>query len=125
MTPSKKLFQITSIIITLIIFGVAFLYFLNIFSIGQINSITIAFVISSFNAFMGMVFVKSGLNKTDKIFFRRAIGGMVLRLFMTLLLVVLVLVFLELNRISFIFSILFFYIFYLVIEIIFLNFRQI
>ncbi len=125
MTPSKKLFLITSIIITLIIFGVAFLYFLNIFSIGQINSITIAFVISSFNAFMGMVFVKSGLNKTDKIFFRRAIGGMVLRLFMTLLLVVLVLVFLELNRISFIFSILFFYIFYLVIEIIFLNFRQI
>ena len=125
MTPSKKLFQITSIIITLIIFGVAFLYFLNIFSIGQINSITIAFVISSFNAFIGMVLVKSGLNKTDKIFFRRAIGGMVLRLFMTLLLVVLVLVFLELNRISFIFSILFFYIFYLVIEIIFLNFRQI
>ncbi len=125
MTPSKKLFLITSIIITLIIFGVAFLYFLNIFSIGQINSITIAFVISSFNAFIGMVLVKSGLNKTDKIFFRRAIGGMVLRLFMTLLLVVLVLVFLELNRISFIFSILFFYIFYLVIEIIFLNFRQI
>lgn len=125
MTPSKKLFLITFIIITLIIFGVAFLYFLNIFSIGQINSITIAFVISSFNAFIGMVFVKSGLNKTDKIFFRRAIGGMVLRLFMTLLLVVLVLVFLELNRISFIFSILFFYIFYLVIEIIFLNFRQI
>lgn len=125
MTPSKKLFLITSIIITLIIFGVAFLYLLNIFSIGQINSITIAFVISSFNAFIGMVLVKSGLNKTDKIFFRRAIGGMVLRLFMTLLLVVLVLVFLELNRISFIFSILFFYIFYLVIEIIFLNFRQI
>ena len=125
MTPSKKLFLITSIIITLLIFGVAFLYFLNIFSIGQINSITIAFVISSFNAFIGMVLVKSGLNKTDKIFFRRAIGGMVLRLFMTLLLVVLVLVFLELNRISFIFSILFFYIFYLVIEIIFLNFRQI
>lgn len=125
MTPSKKLFLITSIIITLIIFGVAFLFFLNIFSIGQINSITIAFVISSFNAFIGMVLVKSGLNKTDKIFFRRAIGGMVLRLFMTLLLVVLVLVFLELNRISFIFSILFFYIFYLVIEIIFLNFRQI
>lgn len=125
MTPSKKLFLITSIIITLIIFGAALLYFLNIFSIGQINSITIAFVISSFNAFIGMVLVKSGLNKTDKIFFRRAIGGMVLRLFMTLLLVVLVLVFLELNRISFIFSILFFYIFYLVIEIIFLNFRQI
>ena len=125
MTPSKKLFLITSVIITLIIFGAALLYFLNIFSIGQINSITIAFVISSFNAFIGMVLVKSGLNKTDKIFFRRAIGGMVLRLFMTLLLVVLVLVFLELNRISFIFSILFFYIFYLVIEIIFLNFRQI
>lgn len=125
MTPSKKLCLITSIIITLIIFGAALLYFLNIFSIGQINSITIAFVISSFNAFIGMVLVKSGLNKTDKIFFRRAIGGMVIRLFMTLLLVVLVLVFLELNRISFIFSILFFYIFYLVIEIIFLNFRQI
>jgi hypothetical protein len=49
---------------------------------------------------------------------------MVIRLFTTLILVVLVMLFLELNRISFIFSILFFYIFYLAIEIIYLNFRQ-
>jgi hypothetical protein len=57
-------------------------------------------------------------------FFKRLFGGMVIRFFTTLIMVVLVLLFLELNRISFIFSILFFYIFYLVVEIIYLNFRQ-
>ena len=60
--------------------------------------------------------LKVVLINRKRMFFQRVFGGMVIRFFTTLIMVVLALLFLELNRISFIFSILFFYIFYLVIR---------
>ncbi len=124
MTSHKKFFLITSTLTATIFLIITLFYFTNILSKEYFKSIITAGLITSFNAVIGIISIKSGINKPEKIFFRRIFGGIVVRLFLTLILLVLTLVFLELNRISFIFSILFFYIFYLITEIIYLNLNQ-
>lgn len=110
----------------LIAFCIIFiLYFAGFIAQPTFKSMFLAASITSFNALFGFLSLRSGLNKPEKVFMRRVLGGMIFRLFSTLIVVVLALILLELNKISFIFSILFFYIFYLIIEIIYLNFRQI
>jgi len=52
------------------------------------------------------------------------LGGTVLRMFLLIGMVIAGLKILELSRNSFIFSVLFFYIFYLIIEIFYLNLRK-
>ncbi len=78
--------------------------------------------------FIGFVYelllVKKGLLKSDKSFIRNTLGVMSIRLFSTVAMVFICLVFLELNQNNFIFSILIFYFFYLIIEIIYLNLRS-
>ncbi len=78
--------------------------------------------------FSGFVFelllVKRGLTRSDKSFIRNALGAISIRLFITAAMVIICLVFLELNQNSFIFSILIFYFFYLIIEIFYLNIRK-
>ena len=78
--------------------------------------------------FIGFVYelllVKKGLVKSDKSFIRNTLGAMSIRLFSTVIMVFICLVFLELNQNNFIFSILIFYFFYLIIEIIYLNLRS-
>lgn|SRR5574338_245370 len=78
--------------------------------------------------FIGFVFeiwlIKRGLGGSDKSFIRNVLGAISIRLFATLILVLICLVFLELNRNNFIFSILIFYFIYLIIEVFYLNFRK-
>jgi hypothetical protein len=78
--------------------------------------------------FIGFVFelllTQRGLTRNDKSFIRNVLGAVMVRLFLTLLLVFISLRFLELNQNNFIFSTFFFYIFYLIIEIFYLNFRN-
>jgi len=124
MTSSKKLILFSSAFFVLTFLIVTSLFFLDVFPKEDYKAFIIAGIITTFNAGLGVISIKSGINKPEKMFFQRLFGGMVIRFFTTLIMVVLVLLFLELNRISFIFSILFFYIFYLVVEIIYLNFRQ-
>ena len=124
MTSPKKLILFSSAFFVLTFLIVTSLFFLDVFSKEDYKAFIIAGIITTFNAGLGVISIKSGINKPEKMFFQRLFGGMVIRFFTTLIMVVLVLLFLELNRISFIFSILFFYIFYLVVEIIYLNFRQ-
>ena len=124
MTSPKKLILFSSAFFALTFLIVTSLFLLDIFSKEDYKAFIIAGIITTFNAGLGVISIKSGINKPEKMFFQRLFGGMVIRFFTTLIMVVLVLLFLELNRISFIFSILFFYIFYLVVEIIYLNFRQ-
>lgn len=124
MTSLKKLFLFTSVFIIISFLLIIVLYLIDILSKEYFKSFILAGIITTFNAVLGMISIKSGINKPEKIFLQRLFGGMVMRFFTTLIMVVLALLFLELNRISFIFSILFFYIFYLVVEIIYLNFRQ-
>lgn len=124
MTSLKKLtyFTLTFIIFSFLLITILFL--VDVISVEQLESFIVAGSITTFNAALGMISIKTGINKPEKMFFQRLFGGMVIRFLLTLIMVVLALLFLELNRISFIFSILFFYIFYLTIEIIYLNFLQ-
>lgn len=103
---------------------ITILFYFDLIYKEDIKAFILAGIITTFNAGLTLISIKRGINKAEKVFLRRLLGGMVFRFVVTLLMVVLVLLFLELNRISFIFSILFFYIFYLVIEIIYLNFNQ-
>ena len=124
MTSPKKLILFSSAFFVLTFLIVTSLFFLDVFPKEDYKAFIIAGIITTFNAGLGVISIKSGINKPEKKFLQRLLGGMVIRFFIALITVVLVLLFLELNRISFIFSILFFYIFYLVVEIIYLNFRQ-
>jgi hypothetical protein len=123
MTSLKKplIFSASFLIVTVLIIIILFL--LNVLSGEHFKSFILAGAITSFNAGLGAISIRSGIIKPEKVFLQRLLGGMVIRFFATLIMLVLALLFLELNRISFIFSILFFYIFYLIIEIIYLNFR--
>lgn len=110
-----------------LIFFTLLLIFLSIFDIlspKNFKSLLLGEAITTFNAAVGFLSIKSGIAKPEKVFLQRLLGGMALRFLTTLVMVILALLFLELNRISFIFSILFFYIFFLILEIIYLNFQQ-
>jgi hypothetical protein len=72
----------------------------------------------------GILAIRYSLNKSQEVFIFTVFGGMFLRLIIMLVLVFICLRFLELNPNSFIFSILFFYVFFLIVEIIYLNFRK-
>lgn len=124
MTFLKKLFLFASAFLVLTFLLIIILYLLNLLSEEFFKSFMLAGAITIINAGIGAISIKSGVNKPEKVFIQRLFGGIVIRFLTTLIMVVLALLFLELNRISFIFSILFFYIFYLVVEIIYLNFRQ-
>lgn len=123
-SPHKKLFLFSTAFLVLTFLLITIFYWLNLLSEEFFKSFMLAGAISMINAGFGAISIKSGISKPEKVFLRRLLGGMVLRFLTTLIMVIFALLFLELNRISFIFSILFFYIFYLIVEIIYLNFRQ-
>jgi hypothetical protein len=76
------------------------------------------------NFVFGLLFILYGIKRSDKIFLISIFGGLILRLGIMLGLVLVCLKSLEINEISFIFSLLFFYIFYAIIEIIYLVFSK-
>ena len=87
-------------------------------------SILVSAFITSLNFIVGYLSIKFALGKSVDSFIKILIGVMILRLFGMLISVFICLKFLELNGNSFIFSILFFYIFYLIIEILSLNLNK-
>jgi len=86
--------------------------FYSIFSAGLITTLNFSF---------GILSIKIGISKSAKVFIMAFLGGMVIRLFLMLVLVFICLKFLDLSGNNFIFSILFFYVFYLISEILYLN----
>ena len=88
------------------------------------KSILIGDFLAFFNFMLGLMFVTWGINRADKEFLASLFGGLLIRLSLLLVLLTSTLIFLEINEISFIFSILFFYFFYVIIEIIYLNLRK-
>ncbi len=88
------------------------------------KSILIGDFLAFLNFILGLLFVFWGLNRPNKEFLASLFGGLLIRLSLLLILLTSTLIFLEINEISFIFSILFFYFFYVIIEIIYLNFRE-
>jgi hypothetical protein len=85
------------------------------------KSILLGATLSMINFAIGFLLIKFSVNKHEKIFLLALWGGIILRLILGLSLVLITLIFLEINTYGFIFSILFFYVFYLLIEIFYLN----
>jgi len=97
------------------------LYGLSIISGMILKSIAIGFLLSFLNFLIGLLLFKFSISQSEKIFFVTLWGGMLFRLVLGLSLILISLIFLEISTYGFIFSILFFYVFYLIIEIFYLN----
>jgi hypothetical protein len=110
-----------------VIFIITIITFLR--SHGEINSsfynaFLIAGIITTINFNLGVLSIKLGLKKTINSFLILFLGGMVIRLFLMLISVFICLKFLELKGNNFIFSVFIFYVFYQIIEIFYVIYRN-
>ena len=120
----KTFLKTSFLIYILIMFVIAGAYLLSYINNSLFFTILAASLIT-FAAFLfGIFTIKFGMNKSHEIFIFTILGGMVVRLIGLLALVFICLKILELNPNNFIFSILFFYVFFLLVEIFYLNFRK-
>lgn len=124
MTASRKIIFITSIFYLLLLLISYLLYIANILTGIFFYSMIWGASLALFNFIIGLIFLNYGISKAEKIFLVSLWGGMLLRLILMLVLVVVSLKFLDLSIDSFIFSILFFYIYFLISEILYLNLRK-
>ena len=120
----KQLLALGFIVSLVVLLAVAFLYFNLVVSKVIFKSIIFGSFISIINFLIGLSLVKFSINKSEKIFLISLWGGMLFRLIFGLSIVLISLIFLEINTYGFIFSILFFHIFYLIIEIFYLDLRR-
>jgi hypothetical protein len=117
----KQLFTICILISCLTLLIVSMLYLLSAVSGLIFKSILLGTLLSMINFVIGVSLIKFSITKSDNIFLLALWGGILFRLILGLSLVLITLIFLEINTYGFIFSILFFYVFYLLIEIFYLN----
>ena len=117
----KQLFIICILISCLTLLIVSILFLLSAISSLIFKSILLGTLLSIINFVIGVSLIKFSINKSDSIFLLALWGGILFRLILGLSLVLMTLIFLEINTYGFIFSILFFYVFYLLIEIFYLN----
>ncbi|MGE5859986.1 MAG: ATP synthase subunit I [Ignavibacteria bacterium] len=106
-------------------FFLTFLYKTSVIKEDFFNAVLLGAFISLLNFILGIISIKIGDKKAPDAFMKIILGGTALRLFLMLVLTVLGLKILELSPNSFIFSVLFFYVFFLIIEIFYLNLRKI
>ena len=88
------------------------------------KSIFVGDLVGFCNFLFGLIFLFIGINRPEKTFLITFYGGILFRLLILLVIVALIVKTLEINVNSFLFSLLFFYFFYLTVEIIYLNFRK-
>lgn len=90
----------------------------------RFRSILIGDFLAFINFIFGLLFLYLGINRSNNIFLITFYGGMLFRLIILSVIVIVVLKSFEINENNFIFSLLFFYFFYITVEIIHLNFRK-
>lgn len=109
------------------IFGLLVLTILTLIAVSNqiiFKSILIGNFLACLNFILGLMFVSWGINRPNKQFLASLFGGLLIRLSLLLILLTSTLIFLEINEIVFIFSLLFFYFLYVTIEIFYLNLRK-
>lgn len=109
------------------IFGLIVLTVLTLIAVSNqiiFKSILIGNFLAFLNYILGLMFVSWGINRPNKQFLASLFGGLLIRLSLLLILLTSTLIFLEINEIVFIFSLLFFYFLYVTIEIFYLNLRK-
>jgi hypothetical protein len=117
----KQLLIFCIIVSVLSLLLIIILFLLSSISGLIFKSILLGALLCMINFTIGVLLIKFSANKSNKIFLLALWGGILFRLILSLSLVLITLIFLELNTYGFIFSILFFYVFYLLIEIFYLN----
>jgi hypothetical protein len=120
----KQLLTICFFVTFMPLLTVTILYLISKISGIVFKSILIGALLSMTNFAIGFLLIKFSVNKSEKIFLLALWGGLLFRLIIGLSLVLITFIFLEINTYGFIFSILFFYVFYLLIEIFYLNFGR-
>lgn len=121
MIKTKKIFLLVLIFVFFVLICNTILFFADIFSFPQFFSVFLALGITTLNFIAGTISIKISLKKKEEGFIKIVYGSMIIRLFSMLLIVLLSLLFLDIYTNSFIFSIFIFYIFYLIVEIYYLN----
>lgn len=117
----KQLLIVCIVISFLTLLIVSIFYFFSGISGLIFKSILLGAFLSMMNFIIGLILIKFSVNKSERIFLLALWGGLLFRLILGLSLVLITLIFLEINTYGFIFSILIFYVFYLLIEIFYLN----
>ena len=122
MVKNEKQLLFVALVISILTLLIVTVFFLLSSISGLIfKSILLGALLSMINFTIGLLLIKFSVNKSDNIFLFALWGGILFRLILGLALVLITLIFLEINTYGFIFSILFFYVFYLLIEIFYLN----
>jgi hypothetical protein len=125
MIRNEKALIVSGLLVTFISTAIiTFLFLFSNLSSLLYKSILLGTFLSFFNFTVGFLLIKLSIKKSDKVFLTMLWGGLLFRLLISLSLVIITLKFLEINAYGFIFSIFFFYIFYLIIEILYLNLRR-
>ncbi len=125
MRPAAKLLSWSVFFVLILPFFLAVLYKTSIIKEDFFIAVIAGSIISSVNFILGIISIKMGDKKAPDAFMKTILGGTILRVFIMLILILLGLKILELSPNSFIFSVLFFYVFFLIIEIFYLNLRKI
>jgi hypothetical protein len=122
MIKNEKQLLIAAFVISFLTLLIVTIFFLLSSISGLIfQSILLGALLSIINFLIGLMLIKFSINKSDNIFLLALWGGILFRLILGLSFIFITLIFLEINTYGFIFSILFFYVFYLLIEIFYLN----
>jgi hypothetical protein len=122
MIKNEKQLLIFCLLVSIIsILIITILFYLSSISGLIFKSILLGAFLSIMNFTIGLLLIKFSEKKSEKIFLIVLWGGLLLRLILGSSLVLITLIFLEINTYGFIFSVLFFYVFYLFIEIFYLN----
>jgi hypothetical protein len=117
----KQLLIVCIVVSFLTLLIVSIFYLFSGISALIFKSILLGALLSMINFIIGLLLIKFSVNKSERIFLLALWGGLLFRLIQGLSIVLITLIFLEINTYGFIFSILFFYVFYLLIEIFYLN----
>ncbi len=113
----EKKIRIALIISAFLVFLLIFLGAAKFISFKSAASILISSGIALANFLLFSFSVIFSVNKSNKIFLKLVLGGMVGRLFLVLLLVFLTLFYLKVDQYAFIFGLLIWYVFLLIFEI--------
>lgn len=124
MSRENKLFYSAVFSVLLFVFAgwIAAIFF-N-FSPENASAITVSGGITTINFVIGILSINLTIKRSQTMFMAAFFGGMLFRLALLLTAVIISLTILELKQNSFIFSIFFFYILYLIAEVVLLNFKR-
>lgn len=112
-----KLYSAVSIIPFIFIVVLSYLYFSEKSDSKELLSLFYGFLFPTVNFIFGLFTIQFGFEKSDKIFLIIVFGGLIIRLFLMLALILMALKFLFVSLNSFIFTTFIFYFYYLIVEI--------